>query len=86
MSKYEPLGKFLERTRKNRVKLTFSEIEEILGFRLPCYLYKYPAGWYGTARASPTHRQKVVWCSYGYQVETVDLVEKKVSFRKINNY
>jgi hypothetical protein len=83
LSKYEPLGKYLEGTGKRLVNLTFSEIEKILDFKLPKYLYKYPAGWYGTAKASPTHRQKVVWCSYGYQVQSVDLITKKVSFHKV---
>jgi len=84
MSKYEPLGKYLENTRKNNIRLTFKEIETILQFKLPKYLYKYPAGWYGTAEGSPTHRQKVVWCKYGYQVETVDLIELYVVFRKLH--
>ena len=83
MSKYQPLGKYLQGTGKKYVNLTFFEIEKILGFTLPDYLYKYPAGWYGTAAASPTHRQKVVWCSYGYQVDTLDLQEKKVGFYKV---
>ena len=83
MSKYEPLGQYLERTGDNHVELTFAEIEEILGFTLPDYLYEYPAGWYGTAEASPTHRQKVVWCRHGYQVETIDLTARNVRFRKV---
>ena len=84
MGKYEPLGKYLKKIGKNNIELTFDEIEKILNSRLPKYLYKYPAGWYGTANASPTHRQKVVWYYYGYRVETVDLNKKKVIFCKIN--
>ena len=83
MSKYDSLGQYLERNGNNYVNLTFSEIEKVLGFQLPAYLYKYPAGWYGTAEGSPTHKQKAVWCSYGYQVETVNLKEETVVFYKI---
>ena len=82
MSKYEPLGQFLKDSGKETVDLTFKEVEGILGFTLPHYLYKHGAGWYGTAEASPTHRQKAVWCSYGYQVQTVDLNAHTVVFKK----
>lgn len=82
-SKYEPLGKYLENVGKSKITLTFSEIEDILGFELPKYLYQYPAGWYGTAEGSPTHRQKAVWNAYGYQVENVDLYRKTVVFYKL---
>ena len=83
MSKYEPLGKYLYDTGNDNITLNFVEIEKILGFILPNYLYNYTAGWYGIATASPTHRQKVVWCSYGYQVNTVDLITKDVTFCKV---
>lgn len=83
ISKYEPIGKYLEETGLNKITLSFSEIENILGFPLPKYLYQYEAGWYGTAEGSPTHRQKAVWCSYGYQVESVDLPNKIVIFYKL---
>jgi len=83
MSKYEPLGKYLKNNDENNIELTFNKIEKILGFELPDYLYKYPAGWYGTAEASPTHSQKGVWYKYGYRVETVNLKENKVTFCKI---
>ena len=83
MSKYEPLGKYLEKTGENYVSLTFSQIEEILGFELIKSLKKYPVSWYGTAEGSPTHVWKVIWCSYGYQVDTVDLDAQKVTFYKV---
>lgn len=30
MSKYDPLGKFLERNNSNTIEMTFDEIEEVL--------------------------------------------------------
>lgn len=35
MGKYEPLGQFLKRQKRDRVPMTFAEIERILGARLP---------------------------------------------------
>lgn len=35
MTKYEPLTTYLNLHKKERIKLTYSEIEEILGFELP---------------------------------------------------
>ena len=83
VSKYKPLGQYLANKGQDYVDLTFSEIENILGFKLPDYLYKHEAGWYGTAEGSPTHRQKAVWCSYGYQVDTVNIISHNVVFKKL---
>jgi len=84
MSKYKPLGMYLENCRENIVSLTFAEIESILGFSLPVYMLRHAACWYGTAEASPTHVAKGVWCSHGYQVDTLDLIAKTVAFKKTN--
>jgi hypothetical protein len=83
MSKYEPLGKFLKSTEKKYINLTFMEVEEILSFKLPYSLYKYPHVWYGDGKKSPTHVWKVVWYKYGYQVDIVDLDKKEVRFYKV---
>lgn len=83
MSKYDPLGKFLERNNSNTIAMTFDEIEEVLGFELPMYLQKYGACWYGTAEGSPTHVAKAVWQAVGYQVETINLLKKEVVFKKV---
>jgi hypothetical protein len=82
-SKYEPLGKHLKQNGNNNINLSFNEIENILGFKLPDYLHKHPEGWQGTPEGSPTHRQKAVWYKYGYKVETVDLKNKNIMFCKI---
>ena len=78
MSKYEPLGKYLERIGQKRITLEFTEIESILGFDLIDTLRKHPAAWYGTAEKSPTHVLK-----NGYEVETVSLEQEQVAFYKV---
>ncbi|MCL2630142.1 MAG: hypothetical protein FWD49_01295 [Firmicutes bacterium] len=83
MSKYQPLGQYLEKSGKEKIELSFSEIERILGFRLIDSLRKHQIAWYGASEKSPTHVWKKVWCSYGYQVDTVSLDDERVVFYKI---
>ncbi len=83
MSKYNSLGNYLYRTDRDSISLTFKEIEDILGFKLPKYLRDYVAGWYGTPEGSPTHVQKAVWYNAGYQVESVSLFTETVKFIKL---
>jgi len=84
MSKYDALGQYLEKSGQKKVALTFSEIEEILGFELIESLRKHEVAWYGASEKSPTHVWKKVWCSYGYQVDTVSLDNENVVFYKIS--
>ena len=42
-SKYKPLADYLSISGKDKVKLTFNEIEKILGFKLPDSARKYSA-------------------------------------------
>ena len=83
MSKYEPLGKYLEQSGERQLSLSFFEIENILGFELIDSLRKHPMAWYGAAEKSPTHVWKKVWCAYGYEVKTVDLDVGQVVFHKV---
>lgn len=45
MSVYDPLRRKLERTRAQTIRLTLSEIEDILGRPLPPSAYKFSAWW-----------------------------------------
>jgi len=65
------------------ITLTFSELEKILWFELIELLKKYKFSWIGTTKTSPTHVWKGVWCSYGYQVDAVDLEAQTVKFYKV---
>ena len=84
--KYEPLGKYLYNTGKDNIALSFPEIETILCDELPpTHNSKYYRSyWCGTFKASPTHYWKKVWEKYGYTVETVNLYNKNVVFKKLH--
>ena len=82
MSKYEPLTGFLRGRSSDRVPMTFSEIEKVLGFKLPSSAYEYPAWWANDTGKS--HVQARAWISAGYETEQVDRAAKKLVFKRID--
>ncbi len=66
MSKYEPLWLFLKEKNQEKYKLTYKEIENILGFPIDHSFLKY----------------KKEVREYGYEVEHISLKEQWVSFAR----
>ena len=75
-NKFIALTVYLEKCGKNELKLTFSEIEKILGFKLSYSAYTYPAQW--------TKSQSFAygWLNAGYLVRQVNIREQTVVFYK----
>lgn len=71
-SKYEPLEEHLRgaRASKGSVTLSFSEVESIIGARLPKSAYSYREWWSNQSDVSNRPQAKA-WISAGYEVETV---------------
>jgi hypothetical protein len=67
VSKYEPLWKHLQTESAAKVKLTFTEIRQILGFEIDHSFLNFK-------KEAP---------QFGYTVERVSLKEKNVMFSKI---
>ncbi len=67
MSKYEPLWKYLKENNKDDYKLSYQEIENILGFDIDHSFLKY----------------KKELKQYGYEVVKISLKEKIILFKKI---
>ena len=80
MSKYELLPQFLMRSERMVHRLSFSEIERILGFRLPQSAYQYEAWWSNNATG---HSHARTWLKLGWRTEEVDLSGRKVTFRHL---
>ena len=78
MTKYEPLTRYLEKQPGN-VKLTYSEIEKILGEELPPSASIYQEWW---ANDDDTHPQSLSWKKADYRVSILDL-GKSATFSKI---
>ncbi len=79
MSKYNPLYKYLKNSGKDRILLSFKEIEDIIGDVLPESAYRYRE-WWANDRYHTQARNG--WLSAGYHVEHVDFVKRIVVFRK----
>lgn len=78
-SKYYLLFEHLQGCDRSAVTLTFAEIEALMGCSLPASALKKKNWW--SNRDSPSALQAIAWVSAGYQVESVDLIQKTVTFK-----
>jgi hypothetical protein len=79
MSKYAPLGDFLRKQKAGLVPMTFAQIEEIVGSKLP-RSQQYPAWW---SNNPWNNVMTQVWLDAGFVTEQVDVVGHKLVFRKV---
>jgi hypothetical protein len=80
MSKYSPLGDYLRRQSRERVPMTFGEIEKLIGAKLPASAHKYRPWWSNNA---DSHVITKVWLDAGFESEQVDMTSRKLVFRRI---
>jgi hypothetical protein len=78
-SKYEPLRAWLKQQPEDRVRLTFREIEAILGFVLPDSARSLAQWW---ANAGGSHVQAIAWMGAGWRACQVDVPAEQVSFER----
>ncbi len=78
MGKFDPLRKHLEQNGSDRITLSFSDIERIIGEELCPSARKHHAYW----RLSKTHMLPQAVDDAGYSVESVQLTNETVSFSK----
>ncbi|MDP2296052.1 MAG: hypothetical protein Q8M24_11395 [Pseudolabrys sp.] len=79
MSKYEPLPQFLGSVGGSAHRMSFAEIERILGFKLPKSAYQHEAWWSNNATG---HSHARAWLKLGWRTEAVDLTRRKVTFQR----
>jgi hypothetical protein len=79
MSKYEPLPQFLASVGGSAHRMSFGEIERILGFKLPKSAYAHEAWWSNNATG---HSHANAWIKFGWRTEAVDLKSRKVTFQR----
>jgi hypothetical protein len=78
-SKYEPLRLWLGRQTQDRVRLSFQDIEAILGFSLPGSARSLAQWW---ANVAGSHVQASAWVSAGWRACQVDVAGEQVSFER----
>lgn len=76
--KYIELLKYFENVNETSIRLTFEEIESIIGFKLPPSAYKHEPYWH----PSKTHTITKSWVDNGFKMFHVSLGEY-VEFKKL---
>ena len=79
MGKYEPLTEFLQKQPGAEVRMSFAQIERVVGFRLPPVAQRHRAWWSN----SPTNNVMTrAWLDAGFRSEQVDMAARKLVFRR----
>ena len=83
VGKYDPLGAFLRSQGSALVPMTFEEIEEVTGVKLPPKAQHHRAWWSNNASNNVMTK---VWLDAGYETEQVDMTARKLVFRRIEGF
>lgn len=78
VSKFINFENFLIANKKDSLKLSFIEIEKIIGVCLCSSAYKYSAYWY----PSKTHPLGNIISDCGYKIQNLDLQNKMILLKK----
>lgn len=79
--KFGGLKQYLVTSGDSEIKLSFAEIENIIGTTLCKSAYTYTAYW----QPSPTHTMPNTILAAGYKIASVDLIGKTINLEKQNN-
>lgn len=77
MSKYEALTTFLKATPGGEVRMSFAEIEKVIGARLPEKSKAVRAWW---SNNPSNNVMTKAWLAAGYKTAQVDIAGEKLSF------
>ncbi len=78
-SKYYPLYTYLKEHPLDELSLTLSEIETMIGDKLPASAHTQRAWWSNRSRGAV---QADAWMGAGYHVEAIDFANERITFRK----
>ena len=82
-SKYEALAAYLRRQSVSPHSMNFVEIEDLIGTPLPASSRAHKAWWGNDRSPDSTHPQaKHGWLAAGWEVESFNLAQQTVTFRK----
>ena len=79
MSKYAPLTGYLASSGVDYIPMTFMEVEEVIGDKLPRSAFQYRPWW---SNNPSNHVNAESWLRAGYKTANVDMEERKLVFRK----
>lgn len=78
MGKYEPLGQFLRKQKRDRIAMTFSEIEKVLNAKLPASKTSR-AFWSNNPDNNVMTR---IWVEAGFETEDVNPQSARLVFHR----
>lgn len=79
MSKYAPLTGYLSSSGMDYILMTFAEVEDVIGDKLPRSAFEYRPWW---SNNPSNHVNAYSWLRAGYKTADVNMVERKLAFRK----
>lgn len=80
MGKYEPLGNFLRGQPTTEVRVSFAQIERIIGGKLPPSAHEHRAWWSNNPNNSAMTK---AWIDAGFRSEQVDMEGRTLVFRRV---
>ena len=80
--KYEPLTEFLRRQSRAVVRMSFDEIERVIGAKLPPSAADHRAWWSNNLENNVMTK---AWTDAGFESEDVDMKGRRVSFRRVRS-
>jgi hypothetical protein len=80
VGKYEPLTAFLTEQSTDQVRMSFEQIERVIGRKLPASAQQHRAWWSNNPNNSVMTK---AWLDAGFRSEQVDMEGRKLVFRKI---
>lgn len=79
--KYDPLTAFLRRQPRALVRMSFDEIERVIGAKLPPSAAHHRAWW---SNNSQNNVMTKAWTDAGFESEDVDMKGRRVVFRRVS--
>ena len=80
MSKYAPLESHLRKSGKVHLPMTFKQIEDVIGTRLPDSAFEHRALW---SNNPANWVMTKAWLAAGYKTADVDITNRKLVFRRV---
>jgi hypothetical protein len=80
-SVYDPLLRKLQSVPVRSLRMSFSDVEEILGRPLPTSAYKFNAWWGNETSRKAGHSQAKAWLEAGFEAK-VSLKRRLVEFHR----
>jgi hypothetical protein len=80
MAKYDPLNAFLKLQQREVVPMTFDEIEQVLGSKLPPS--RLNRAWWSNNPDNSVMTK--AWLDAGFKTESVDIAAEKLVFRRLH--